>query len=221
MRQIRESGGRIFLSFRTDRPVERTEWRRDGDEENPVADSGAGELELIEAARSLSEEAWAEIYRRHVEQVYSYIYFRTGDRHTAEDLSADVFVKAIAGIKSYTYRGTPLLAWLYRIAHNVTADYRKAAARRVQHQSAEPAEDIEVREDALGMLDERNDMLGAIRELTEEQQQVIILRFYHGMTNAEAGRVMGKPEGAVKALQARGLRSLRRILGDDEQRASA
>ena len=88
------------------------------------------EMELVEAARRLEEGAWAEIYRRHAQQVYAYIYYRLGDQHTAEDLAADVFVKALAGIKGYVWRGTPLLAWLYRIAHNVTADYRKAAARR-------------------------------------------------------------------------------------------
>ena len=169
-------------------------------------------MELVEAARRLSDEAWAEIYRRHVQQVYAYIYYRLGDQHTAEDLAADVFVKALAGINGYVWRGTPLLAWLYRIAHNVTADHRKAAAKRALRQSGEPAEDLPEREDRLGALDARRDMLGAIRALTEEQQQVIILRFYQGMSNAEVAKVMGKPEGAVKALQSRGLRSLRRVL---------
>jgi len=200
--------------------MERTHRRHDGDGAL-AAQSSTEEEQLIEAARSLREDAWAEIYRRHAEQVYAYIYFRLGDQHTAEDLSADVFVKAIAGIKSYTYRGTPLLAWLYRIAHNVTADYRKSAARRMQHQATDAAEEIEERVDALRLLDERSDMLSAIRALTEDQQQVIVLRFYQGLSNAEVARVMGKPEGAVKALQSRGLRSLRRILGHDEQRQTA
>jgi len=200
--------------------LERTPRRTDGDGVL-AAHSDTGEEQLVEAARSLREDAWAEIYRRHAEQVYAYIYFRLGDQHTAEDLSADVFVKAIAGIKSYTYRGTPLLAWLYRIAHNVTADYRKSRARRMQHQAIEAAEDIEERADALRLMDERSDMLSAIRALTEEQQQVIILRFYQGLSNAEVARIMGKPEGAVKALQSRGLRSLRRILAEDEQRQTA
>jgi len=200
--------------------MERTHRRHDGDG-SFAAQSIADEEQLVDAARALREEAWAEIYRRHAEQVYSYIYFRLGDQHTAEDLSADVFVKAIAGIKSYTYRGTPLLAWLYRIAHNVTADYRKSAARRMQHQATDAAEEIEERVDALRLLDERSDMLSAIRALTEDQQQVIVLRFYQGLSNAEVARVMGKPEGAVKALQSRGLRSLRRILGHDEQRQTA
>jgi RNA polymerase sigma-70 factor (ECF subfamily) len=170
------------------------------------------ELELVEAARRLEDHAWAEIYRRHAQQVYAYIYYRLGDQHTAEDLAADVFVKALAGIKGYSWRGTPLLAWLYRIAHNVTVDHRKSTARRMQHQAGEAPEDLRERVDRLAELDDRKDMLSAIQALTEDQQQVIILRFYHGMSNADVSKVMGKPEGAVKALQSRGLRSLRRVL---------
>ncbi len=169
-------------------------------------------MELVEAARRLDEAAWAEIYRRHAQQVYAYIYYRLGDQHTAEDLAADVFVKALAGIKGYAWRGTPLLAWLYRIAHNVTIDYRKSAARRMQHQSAGEPDGLVERYDRLGALDARTDMMNALRGLTDDQQQVIILRFYQAMSNADVANVMGKPEGAVKALQARGLRSLRRIL---------
>lgn len=170
------------------------------------------EMELVEAARRLDEAAWAEIYRQHAQQVYAYIYYRLGDQHTAEDLAADVFVKALAGIKGYAWRGTPLLAWLYRIAHNVTIDYRKSAARRMQHQSPGEPDGLEERYDLLGALDARTDMMNALRGLTDDQQQVIILRFYQAMSNADVANVMGKPEGAVKALQARGLRSLRRIL---------
>jgi RNA polymerase sigma-70 factor (ECF subfamily) len=205
------------LFFRTDKQLERSR-PAIADGAPPAAAADLAEERLVDEARALSETAWAEIYRRHAQQVYAYIYFRLGDRHTAEDLAADVFVKALAGIKGYSYRGTPLLAWLYRIAHNVTADYRKAAARRAQHQTADMPEEIEERQDVLGELGERSDMLGAIRELTEDQQQVVILRFYHGMSNAEVSKVMGKPEGAVKALQTRALRSLRRILTDGNDR---
>lgn len=186
-----------------------------------IAPTHASEERLVEEARSLSEAAWAEIYRRHAQQVYAYIYYRLGDQHTAEDLAADVFVRALAGIKGYQYRGTPLLAWLYRIAHNVTADHRKAAAKRAQHQAADEPEEVEERADALQALDDRQDMMRAIRALTEDQQQVVILRFYHGMSNTEVSKVMSKPESAVKALQTRALRSLRRILEEDEGRISA
>ncbi len=179
-----------------------------------------GEEELVAAAKVHDEQAWSEIYSRHVEKIYSYIYFRVGDRSTAEDLAADVFVRAIAGISKYEYRGMPLLAWLYRIAHNVTADYRKSAAKRATQETAELPEEIEHSVDAIGMLDERNDMMQAIRSLTDDQQQVIILRFYGGMSNAQVAQVVNKPETAVKALQARGLRSLKRLLSEPERRTA-
>ncbi len=182
------------------------------------------EATLVDAARRFDDEAWAEIYRRHAQQVYAYIYYRLGDQHTAEDLAADVFVKAIAGIGGYVWRGTPLLAWLYRIAHNVTADYRKSAARRSRRMAVGEPGDIVDSDDALGAFESQSDMMSAIATLTEEQQQVIVLRFYQGMSTAQVAVVVGKPESAVKALQARGLRSLRRALtvpGMDEELATA
>lgn len=200
--------GRIFLSVKID--------RQEGMAPGQRTDDALTEAALVDAARKLDDAAWATIYERHSREVYAYIYFRLGDQHVAEDLAADVFVRAIAGIKNYAWRGTPLLAWLYRIAHNVTVDYRKSSARRAQHTTDFEAEAVEDGRDALGARDERSDMMRAIRRLTDDQQQVIILRFYGGLSNAEVARVVGKPEGAVKALQARGLRSLRRALDEKE-----
>jgi RNA polymerase sigma-70 factor (ECF subfamily) len=205
------------LLYSADKPYGRAtdlELRRAADRDDDA------ESLLVEAARELREEAWAEIYRRHATQVYTYIYYRLGDRHAAEDLTSDVFVRALAGIKGYVWRGTPLLAWLYRIAHNVTADYRKAAARRAEQRAEAPAETAEAADVSAGV-DERADMLRAIRALTDDQQQVIVLRFYVGMSVAEVARVVGKPQGAVKALQARGLRSLRRVMDAGVERETA
>jgi RNA polymerase sigma-70 factor (ECF subfamily) len=213
--RCREVRGRILLFAHPDKPFERE--RLAGAGHAPAA---ASEEALVEAARALEGGAWEEIYRRHAPQVYAYIYYRLGDRLGAEDLTSEVFVKAIGGISRYAYRGTPLLAWLYRIAHNVTADHRKAAARASRHQA--PLDmDLEERADALAELSERSDMLDAIRTLTEEQQQVVILRFYQGLNHAEVARIMEKPEGAVKALQTRALRSLRRRMTDTQRRQGA
>ena len=205
--------GRLALLINRDKPRERS---------SPGAASAIGqngaEAALVEAAQRLEANAWSEIYTRHSEQVYAYILYRVGDRTTAEDLAADVFVRALAGIERYQWRGTPLLAWLYRIAHNVTADYRKGAARRSAREFPELPEDIQERVDHLEALDEKNDMMNAIRSLTDDQQQVLILRFYGGMSTAQVSQVVAKPETAVKALQARALRSLRRILTDHGRR---
>lgn len=206
---------RILLFIQSDKPSDRTS--PDAPDAVANAFTGASEQHLIGAASALNEEAWAEIYGRHAQQVYAYIYYRIGDQHSAEDLAADVFVKALAGIKGYVWRGTPLLAWLYRIAHNVTVDYHKSAARRMQHQAGGEHEDVPGKDDHLGAFVERSDMMQAISRLTDDQQQVVILRFYQGMSNAQVATVMSKPEGAVKALQSRALRSLRRIIGEGSE----
>jgi RNA polymerase sigma-70 factor, ECF subfamily len=201
------------LIFRRDKHLEGT-----AVEGGLTTSGGSSEEVLVARAQNLDTEAWTEIYDRHAEQVYAYIFYRIGDRASAEDLAADVFVRAIAGIRRYEWRGTPLLAWLYRIAHNVTADYRKSAARRAARETFELPEEVEERVDMLRALDERSDMMRALGLLTDDQQQVLILRFYGGMSNAQVAQVVGKPETAVKALQARGLRTLRRILSDGERR---
>ena len=104
----------------------------------------------------------------------------------------------------------------------MTVDYRKAAAKRAFRAGTEEMERLEAPHDAMQANDDRSDMLAAIRCLTLEQQQVVILRFYTGMSNAEVAHVMGKPEGAVKALQTRAVRSLRRIIeGGGRRRATA
>ena len=172
---------------------------------------------LVDAARSLDEAAWEEIYRRHAVRVYSYLQFRLRDQRVAEDLTADVFVRALAGIEGYVWRGTPLLAWLYRIAHNVAADYRKKAGRESDNRAADVPVDIADRRNLIRGVDEQTDMLAAVRSLTEDQQQVIILRFYHELSNAQVAGIVGKSEGAVKALQSRALQSLRRILREPDE----
>jgi len=177
----------------------------------------SSEAALVEAAKALDGDAWTQIYAQHYERIYAYLYYRIGRREVAEDLAADVFVRALAGIRTFAYRGTPLLAWLFRIAHNVAADYRKASAR--QALSVAPGADMDAAvgaDDVTDQVDRRHDMRAALSQLTDDQQQVLFLRFYQGMSNAEVGAVIGKREGAVKALQNRALKSLRRAMDAQE-----
>jgi RNA polymerase sigma-70 factor, ECF subfamily len=204
------------LFFSTDKQVE------PGPKAGPDADSAPyiEEAARIRALQALDERAWSETYQRHAKAIYSYIYFRIGHQEIAEDLTSDVFVRAMSGIRSYAWRGTPLLAWLYRIAHNVTIDHRKASRRAADHAApGEPPPDLPDERDDFAAFDGRADMLSAIRCLTEDQQQVLILRFFEGLSTADAARICGKPEGAIKALQARGLRSLKRQLSSEEAAA--
>lgn len=177
----------------------------------------SSEAALVEAAKALDGDAWTQIYAQHYERIYAYLYYRIGRREVAEDLAADVFVRALAGIRTFAYRGTPLLAWLFRIAHNVAADYRKTSAR--QALNVAPGADMDAAvgaDDVTDQVDRRQDMRAALSQLTDDQQQVLFLRFYQGMSNAEVGAVIGKREGAVKALQNRALKSLRRAMDAQE-----
>ncbi len=175
------------------------------------------EAALVDAARSLDTAAWSEIYDRHYDRVYAYLYYRFGRREVAEDLAADVFVRALSGIRTFSYRGTPLLAWLFRIAHNVAVDHRKAASRRDMLDT--PGLDVEAavaQGDLAEEAAQRQDVRAALTRLTEDQQQVLFLRFYQGMSNADVAVVLRKGEGAVKALQVRALKSLRRLMGGSD-----
>ncbi len=200
-----------------DKPLEEPVHSAELAEAALAADASQNEVELVQAAKALDASAWSAIYQRHYRQVYGYIFFRTHDREQAEDLTADVFVRALRGIGGYSYRGTPLLAWLYRIARNVTADHRKAMSRRAGREAAGLEGEPQDAADVIGGAVERVDMRAAIAGLTDEQQQVVLLRFYERMSAAEVAMVMGKTEGAVKALQARALNSLRRRLSDQSR----
>jgi len=166
---------------------------------------------LIERARQGEAAAVAELYDRNYEPVYRYCYYRVGDVASAEDLTSEVFVRMVENLDSFDSRGHPLLAWLYVIARNLITDTFR------QNSSADrPLDDELVAEDTLMHQVERRliakDIVAAFADLTEEQRQVILLKFMQDYDNAEIARIMGKSEGSVKALQHRALAALRRIL---------
>jgi RNA polymerase sigma-70 factor (ECF subfamily) len=173
----------------------------------------ANEAELIAEAQRGGQAAFAEIYERYQPYVYRYIYYRVADVSTAEDLTAAVFVRVVEKLDSFRYEGRPLLAWLYTIARNAIIDYHRRSddsklvplEEEVVDRSADVERAVERRLTQSGLAE-------ALAELTEEQRQVIILRFVEGMTSKEVGRLLDKSTGAVKALQHRGLAALARIL---------
>ncbi|MGD9933003.1 MAG: RNA polymerase sigma factor [Dehalococcoidia bacterium] len=170
----------------------------------------AGEASLIERARRMEGNAWDELYTLHYPAIHRYCAYRVSQPDAAEDLAADVFLQAVRGIGQYRYRGLPFRAWLYRIAHNVTADERKRLARNggvassVVPELADP-------DFAPGVVDRRA-IATALCELTDDQQQVIILRFLEGLSLQETAAVMRRRAGAIKALQFRAVSRLRDIL---------
>ena len=169
------------------------------------------ERDLVGRAQAMDAAAWDEIYETHFAAVFRYCAYRVGAQ-AAEDLAADVFLEAVRGIQRYQYRGTPFRAWLYRIAHNVTVDELKRGTRRglVERSDAEPATPNNA--DFTAGLAARRDLEVALRSLTHDQQQVILLRFVEGLSLGETAATMKRPTGAIKALQFRAVTRLRVLM---------
>ncbi|MCL4248634.1 MAG: sigma-70 family RNA polymerase sigma factor [Anaerolineae bacterium] len=178
------------------------------------------DVELVELAKADDKDAFGELYERYLEKIYNYVFYRTGNHHDAEDLTARVFFRAMAHIQTYTERGVPFQAWLYRIAHNLVANWHRDSGRR---------KIIPLDEYVAGSLrseapdryaedkQEREALLAAIRQLPEDRQQLLILKFVDGLSNAEIGEIMERTEGAIKSLYHRTLLALR----DDLQETDA
>jgi len=169
---------------------------------------------LIEEAIAGSREAYAAIYDILFAEIYRYMYWNVSKREDAEDLTAEVFLrgfKAIAGLKKDAVHSK---AWFYRIARNLVIDHRRRYGRR-RESTLEEAWDLDCGTD-LERLQEKQYESGlireALRELTEEQRQVLILKYFSGFTNEEVGGVLGKQAGAINALQYRGLKRMEKIL---------
>lgn len=170
------------------------------------------ENDLVEMAKAGDKEAFGELYERYVEKIYNYVYYRTGNHHDAEDLTARVFFRAMGHIENYTERGVPFQAWLYRIAHNLVANWHRDRGRRkvipldefiaASLKSDAPDRQAEDKE-------EREALLNAIRRLPDERQQLLTLKFVEHLSNAEIGAIMDRTEGAIKSLYHRTLIALR------------
>ncbi len=169
------------------------------------------EVALTRAAKG-DGEAFGILYERYVGRIYNYIYYRTGNRHDAEDLTAHVFFRAMRHIGNYRDRGLPISAWLYRIAHNLVANWHRDNSRRKEiplEDSLIGREPLKHPELELLSSEERERLLLVIRTLSPDRQQLLILKFVDHLSNAEIGQIMNRTEGAVKSLYHRTLLSLR------------
>ncbi len=162
--------------------------------------------------------AYGELYQQYVGKIYRYIYFKVGSRDETEDLTSQTFLKAWDAIGDYEWRNHPFGAWLFRIAHNLVVDYHRARRDNVTLDDATPhlegqASRVGLRpEQVMGQLITMDRVRRAIGRLTEEQQQVLILRFFDEMSTGEVAEIMGKNSGAVRGLQFRALSALRELL---------
>jgi RNA polymerase sigma-70 factor (ECF subfamily) len=182
-----------------------------------LVDSSADDSVLIERAKK-DEEAFGQLYERYSQRIYQYIYYRTSSEDDAEDLTAKTFMRAWQHIGNYDNRGVPFSAWLYRIAHNLVANWHRDNSRR-KVISLDDLNRWQVNEDgpeASALLaEDRTALLGVVRRLPADRQELLALKFVEHLSNAEIGEVMGRSEGAIKSLYHRTLVALR----DDLQEA--
>ncbi|MEJ5240719.1 MAG: sigma-70 family RNA polymerase sigma factor [Anaerolineales bacterium] len=178
------------------------------------------EEEILQRASQGDAEAFGILYERYAARIFNYVYYRTGNIHDAEDLTARVFQRALKHIHRYTDRGLPFSAWLYRIAHNLVANWHRD---RSHHQEI-AIDDLlpmpaaqEHPETMLLRVEEQEVLLRAIRRLPPDRQHLLILKFVEDLSNAEIGRIMGRSEGAIKSLYHRTLLSLRAYLEEERE----
>jgi len=163
-------------------------------------------------AKQGDQEAYGLLYLRYVNRIYNYVYYRTGNQYDAEDLTARVFFRAMKHIPNYTDRGLPLSAWLYRIAHNLVANWHRDNSRRKEVSLDEillVRPDGDHPESVLIEVEDQEKLLDVIRVLHPDRQQLLILKFVEHLSNAEVGQIMGRTEGAIKSLYHRTLLELR------------
>jgi RNA polymerase sigma-70 factor (ECF subfamily) len=177
------------------------------------------EAGLIKRAKTGDNEAFGVLYGAYVQAIYHYLLVRLSNPQIAEDLTADVFLRVVDGLPRYSDRGLPFGAWLFRIARDRLVDYYRQTTRRPV---AELDEGIASVGNDPGSMAEADDLMrllqGALKQLTDEQRDVIQFRYIEEWSLEETGRVMNKSANAIKALQHRAIKTLSRIMKEHSGR---
>ena len=171
------------------------------------------ERRIVLKAVERDQEAFAQLYDRHVVRIYRHIYYMVNDSNTAEDLTAQTFLKAWEAIDRYKERGAPIVAWLLRISHNLTVSFLRS--KRDHSELDETFLDQKMTrnpEEALEQASDEKSMREAVLKLRDEQRQVIMLRFVEEMDYREVADIIGKSVPAVRVIQHRALGNLRKIM---------
>jgi RNA polymerase sigma-70 factor, ECF subfamily len=184
----------------------------------PAREQQANVRLLVERAQQGSRDALEELYLIHFDRIYSYLHMSVGNRHDAEDLTTQTFLKMLESIGKFKFQAAPFSAWLFRIAHNLAMDHFRAARRwQPEEEVPEPPGDEEPSAEAQALQSiGRQSMLELIEGLSPEQQQVLTLKFVFNFPNAEVATILGKTEGAIKSLQHRALVSLQKQITQPE-----
>jgi RNA polymerase sigma-70 factor (ECF subfamily) len=184
----------------------------------PVEEQHSEVWQLVSRAQQGDGEAFGQLYDRYVDSVYRFIYFRVNDRALAEDFTSETFLRALRRIGTITYQGRDIGAWFVTIARNIVFDHMKSARHRLEVTTADtfegddraPSPEAAVIE---SLTNER--LMAAVRQLGDEQRECVLLRFIQGFSVSETAAVMGKNDGAIKALQHRAVRKLAELVGGE------
>jgi RNA polymerase sigma-70 factor, ECF subfamily len=173
---------------------------------------------LVDRAQQGDRAALEELYLLHFDRIYSYLHMSVGNRHDAEDLTTQTFMKMLESIKRFRWQSAPFSAWLFRIAHNLAMDHFRASRRwQPEEEVPEPAGEEEPSAEAAALQSiGHQSMLELIEDLSQEQKQVLTLKFVFNLPNSEVATILGKTEGAIKSLQHRALVSLQKQISQKQ-----
>ncbi len=191
--------------------------------ERSAADQGVDDehvetWRLVRLSQEGDGEAFGLLYDRYVDSVFRFVYYRVNDRALAEDFTSETFVRALRRIGTISYQGRDIGAWFITIARNIVLDHIKSARHRLEVITADTVESKEPEQSTEHAVLETLDgerLMQAVRELGEEQRECVMLRFMQGLSVNETAAIMGKNDGAIKALQHRAVRKLADLIGDD------
>ena len=179
------------------------------------------EQSLVRRAQQQDKEAFAQLYEVNFDKIYRYVVIRIGNKTEAEDVAQQVFLNALRSISSFKWKGAPFSAWLFRIAHNLVVDYIRKESKRA---TTPLDESLASSDDNPQLMSEHRldieQLISATKRLTGAQREVISLRFAGELPVAQVAKVMGKSQGAVKALQHSAIVALRKTLsvGEDNEK---
>jgi RNA polymerase sigma-70 factor, ECF subfamily len=178
----------------------------------PERESTEHVRDLVARGQQGDRDALEELYLIHFDRIYSYLHVSVGNRHDAEDLTTQTFLKMLEKIGTFKWQSAPFSAWLFRIAHNLAMDHFRAARRWQPEEEVpeQPGEEEPSAELVAMKTIGRESMLKLIEDLSPEQQQVLTLKFVFNLPNAEVATILDKTEGAIKSLQHRALVSLQK-----------
>jgi RNA polymerase sigma-70 factor (ECF subfamily) len=187
-------------------------------ESAPARESTEHVRELVARGQQGDRDALEELYLIHFDRIYSYLHVSVGNRHDAEDLTTQTFLKMLEKIGSFKWQSAPFSAWLFRIAHNLAMDHFRSRRRwQPEEEVPEPLGEEEPSAELVAMQTiGRESMLKLIDRLSPEQQQVLTLKFVFNLPNAEVAAILDKTEGAIKSLQHRALVSLQKQIAQKE-----